>query len=122
VADEQLAPPVLADRGKEEVLDLVPLGGAGREVATQDLRALLLITVGALILPIVGPLLGLVLIWISVRLATRVKVAVSVMSLALAVPMLFVLSAGGSSGRSTPSVETSAPTAAFEVAATPGTQ
>jgi|SRR5450759_4521863 uncharacterized membrane protein len=92
---------------------------------TQELIALLLVTVGAVILPIVGPLLGLVLIWISGRLATRVKVAVSVMSLVLAVPMMFVLlaGAGGRSERSIPpqSVETSAPTATFDAMATPGT-
>ena len=36
VADERLGAPVLADEGKEAVLDLVPLAGSGRQV--MDLR------------------------------------------------------------------------------------
>jgi uncharacterized membrane protein len=88
----------------------------------RELIALLLLTVGAVFLPIVGPLLGLVLIWISVRLATRVKVAVSVLALALTVlPFVVLLSAGSESGGSIRSVETSAPTATFDTTATPST-
>src|SRR5579859_5532566 len=38
VADEGLAPPVLADRAEQAVLDLVPLARPGREVADGDLE------------------------------------------------------------------------------------
>jgi hypothetical protein len=99
-------------------------GRGGSAWGAQEFIALLLVTFGAVFLPIVGPLLGLVLTWISVRLATRVKVAVSVVCLALAVlPLVLVLGAGsgGGSGGSIRSVETSAPTATFEVTATPST-
>src|ERR1700730_15645074 len=39
IADERLGAPVLADKGKEAVLDLVPLAGAGRQVADHDVEA-----------------------------------------------------------------------------------
>src|SRR5206468_11470137 len=37
-ADQRLAAPVLADEAEQAVLDLVPLAGAGREVADADLE------------------------------------------------------------------------------------
>src|SRR3984893_11174703 len=39
IADEWLGAPVLADKGKEAVLDLVPLAGARRQVADHDVEA-----------------------------------------------------------------------------------
>src|ERR1700738_2756203 len=36
MADEWLGAPVLADEGEEAVLDLVPLAGAGRQVADRN--------------------------------------------------------------------------------------
>ena len=39
IADERLGAPVLADEGEEAVLDLVPLAGAGRQVADHDVEA-----------------------------------------------------------------------------------
>src|SRR5882672_10093499 len=39
MADEGLGAPVLADEGEEAVLDLVPLAGAGRQVADRDVEA-----------------------------------------------------------------------------------
>src|ERR1700751_882623 len=39
IADEWFGAPVLADEGEEAVLDLVPLAGAGRQVANYDVEA-----------------------------------------------------------------------------------
>src|SRR3984893_10907531 len=39
IADEWLGAPVLADKGKEAVFDLVPLAGAGRQGADHDVEA-----------------------------------------------------------------------------------
>src|SRR6266481_9554909 len=39
MADEWLGAPVLADEGQEAVLALVPLAGAGRQVADRDVEA-----------------------------------------------------------------------------------
>src|SRR3984893_12585876 len=39
IADEWFGAPVLADEGKEAVLDFVPLAGAGRQVADHDVDA-----------------------------------------------------------------------------------
>src|ERR1700730_13771584 len=39
IDDEWLGAPVLADKGKEPLLDLVPLAGAGRQVADHDVEA-----------------------------------------------------------------------------------
>src|ERR1700730_7533176 len=38
IADERLGAPVLADKGKEAVLDLVPLAGAGGQGADHDVE------------------------------------------------------------------------------------
>src|SRR6266446_10459258 len=38
IADEWLGAPVLTDEGEEAVLDLVPLAGAGRQVADHDVE------------------------------------------------------------------------------------
>src|SRR5580700_101784 len=39
IADEWFGAPVLADEGEEAVFDLVPLAGAGRQVADHDVEA-----------------------------------------------------------------------------------
>src|SRR6478672_198972 len=39
IADERLGAPVLADEGEEAVFDFVPLAGAGRQVANDDVEA-----------------------------------------------------------------------------------
>jgi len=39
IADQGLGTPVLADEGEEAVFDFVPLAGAGRQVANDDVEA-----------------------------------------------------------------------------------
>ena len=39
VADQRLAPPVLADEGEQAMFDLVPLAGARRKMADRNLQA-----------------------------------------------------------------------------------
>src|SRR5262252_11221484 len=39
IADKGLGTPVLADEGEQAVFDLVPLAGAGRQVADHDVEA-----------------------------------------------------------------------------------
>src|ERR1700738_5044586 len=51
IGDEWLGAPVLADKGKEAVLDLVPLAGAGRQVADHDVEAELVSQLLQLALP-----------------------------------------------------------------------
>src|SRR6516225_5740204 len=38
ITDEGLGAPILADEGKQPVLDFVPLAGAGRQVADRDVE------------------------------------------------------------------------------------
>jgi len=62
-----------------------------------EIGALLLLTVGAVLLPIVGPLLGLVFVWISTQWTTRQKAIATIIVVALLVlPVLglFAASAG----------------------------
>jgi HAAS len=63
-----------------------------------EVIALLLLTVGAIFLPFVGPLLGLVFVWLSTRWSTRVKlVATGIVVVLLILPfvLLFAVSTTG---------------------------
>ncbi len=62
-----------------------------------EIGALLLLTIGAILLPFVGPLLGLVFVWISTQWTTRQKSVATVIVVALLmlpVLILFAASAG----------------------------
>ena len=66
-----------------------------------EVVALLLLTVGAVLLPFVGPLLGLVFVWLSTRWTPRQKAiatAIVVILLVLPVVLLFAARAGFQSG------------------------
>lgn len=59
-----------------------------------EIGALLLLTVGAILLPFVGPLLGLVFVWISIQWTTRQKTIATIIVVALLMlPVLLVFAA-----------------------------
>jgi hypothetical protein len=63
-----------------------------------EIAAVLLLTVGAVFLPIIGPLLGLVFVWMSVQWTNRQKTiatAIVVVILFLPIILLLGLSTGG---------------------------
>jgi uncharacterized membrane protein len=60
--------------------------------------ALLLVTVGAVLLPVVGPLVGIVLIIVSTRATWRTKFIVSTAGIALTVLLLLLIVPVGSGG------------------------
>ncbi len=67
------------------VVAVSPFGG-------MEIVALLLLTVGAVILPVVGPLTGLMLVWLSPRWTIREKAIASVIVLVLLVlPIVLLL-------------------------------
>ena len=63
-----------------------------------EIAAVLLLTVGAVFLPIIGPLLGLVFVWMSVQWTNRQKtIATAIVVLILFLPIILLLGvrAGG---------------------------
>ena len=84
-----------ADRGAERG---VP-GTQRQPVGAVEILALLLLTLGAIFLPIVGPLMGLVFLWLSERWTRREKwVATAIVIVLVLVPILGVMAAGSGAG------------------------
>ena len=64
-----------------------------------EVLAILLLTVGAVFLPVVGPLIGLILVWMSGEWTTREKwVATLIVVVLLALPVLLLLGVSVGSG------------------------
>lgn len=60
-----------------------------------EIIAIVLLTVGALLLPFVGPIVGLVFVWASTRWATREKlIATIIVAVLLLLPILLLLGVG----------------------------
>ncbi len=82
---------------------LPPGAGVGtadrRAIGAVEIVALLLLTVGAFLLPVIGPLLGLVFVWVSTVWTTREKAFASfVVVLLLLVPVVLLLGVSVKSG------------------------
>jgi uncharacterized membrane protein len=72
---------------------------AGSSWGAVEVVALLLLSVGAVLLPFVGPLLGLGFVWLSNTWSQRQKVVASaIVLILLAVPVLGLFAAGASTG------------------------
>lgn len=71
--------------------------GAGQSVwGPVEIIALLLLTVGAVLLPVIGPLIGLVLVWASSQWTTRNKLIGTAIVLVLyLLPIVLLLAARG---------------------------
>jgi hypothetical protein len=91
----------------ERDADAIPQGWTGpmRETAAgrsgwggTEIAAILLLTLGAIFLPVIGPLLGLIFVWASTQWTTRQKsiaTAIVVVLAMLPIILLLGLSAGG---------------------------
>jgi len=82
-------------------------GPTGRMTATArswgaiEVAAILLLTVGAFLLPLFGPAIGLVLVWLSTVWSTREKlIATSIVIVIFVLPVLGLLAVGGQAGTS----------------------
>lgn len=63
-----------------------------------EITAILLLTVGAVFLPFVGPLLGLVFVWMSIQWTTQQKaIATGIVVILLLLPLLLLLGVGAGS-------------------------
>jgi uncharacterized membrane protein len=94
-ADAEPGPPRWVDARLADAAVSIPAWG-GLEIA-----AVLLLTVGAFLLPLFGPALGLVLVWLSTRWTTREKVIASVIVVVIFVlPVLGLLAVDGTAGAS----------------------
>ena len=93
-ADADPAPP--ASRQSPQAASAPARGWGAVEVA-----AVLLLTAGGLLLPLVGPAIGLVLVWLSRRWTTREKLIVTVIvGFVFLLPVLGLLAVGTGSGSS----------------------
>ena len=63
----------------------------GSSFGAKEIAALLLITVGGLLVPIIGPVVGMVLAWVSRRWSRRLKAAVTVLAVVMIALTVVVL-------------------------------
>jgi len=64
-----------------------------------EIIAILLLTVGAFLLPLFGPAIGLVLVWLSTRWTTREKlIATAIVVVIFVLPILGLLAVSGGAG------------------------
>lgn len=108
---------VLDRLGKPEVIvgAEIPPGDASFAAATTDMSptvtaerpgigplevvAVLLVTVGAFFVPIIGPAIGIVLVWMSRAWSTRWKLVITLVVLVVVLlPIVGLMSAGGAGG------------------------
>jgi hypothetical protein len=105
---ERLGPPeeIVAAEAESGVAAVLPIGGqpAGAVVGSSpwgavEIIALLLLTLGAVFLPFVGPILGLVFVWASVRWTRREKlIATVIVTVIFVLPTLALLGLSASAG------------------------
>ena len=99
---ERLGPPeeivaAEAESGESALRAPVASQAAASGWGAIEVIAVLLLTVGALFLPFVGPILGLIFVWASLRWTNREKLIASALMLALLAIPLFRLLAGPTS-------------------------
>jgi hypothetical protein len=71
------------------------LAGTTRGWGAVELAAILLLTVGAIALPLFGPAIGIVLVWLSTRWTTREKtVATLIVVVIFALPIILLFGLG----------------------------
>jgi uncharacterized membrane protein len=69
-----------------------------RGLGISELLAILLLTFGAVVAPVIGPAIGLVLTWVSTRWSRRTKLVITAVALVLLVLPVVLLMAVGSHG------------------------
>jgi HAAS domain-containing protein len=102
---DRLGPPdeiVDAERGAEGPAPgwtISSSAGAGRSGwGGTEIAAILLLTLGAIFLPFIGPLLGLIFVWASTQWTTRHKLIASAIVVVLVIlPIILVLGVGAGS-------------------------
>ena len=103
---ERLGPPeeiVAAEVSGEPPARPLASGSAGTTaqpgVGAIEIIAILLLTLGGFLLPLIGPVIGLAFVWLSPAWSTRVKLVVSAIVIGvLVLPILGLLSVGSGSG------------------------
>jgi len=101
---ERLGPPdeiIAAEQGPGSSAALganvatLPAAAGGSSWGGVEITAILLLTLGAVFLPIVGPLIGLIFVWASAQWTTQHKVIATVIVLAfLVVPIMLLFGVG----------------------------
>jgi hypothetical protein len=78
-------PPASSSTVPSSAAERMPWGGV-------EITAILLLTLGAVFLPFVGPLLGLIFVWMSVQWTTQQKtIATGIVVILLFLPLLLLL-------------------------------
>ncbi len=83
------------DRAPTPASTLGPSAAAGRSAwSGTEIAAVLLLTLGAVFLPFIGPLLGLIFVWASIQWTTRQKLIATAIVLVLEMlPIILLLGA-----------------------------
>ena len=105
---ERLGPPeeIVAAEAESGVAAALPIGGRPVSAAVGsspwgavEIIALLLLTLGAIFLPFVGPVLGLVFVWASTEWTRRAKlIATTIVAVLLLLPILLLLGVRAGAG------------------------
>jgi uncharacterized membrane protein len=91
--------PAVVTSGTSAAATAMPRAGGQSSIGAVEIAALLLLTVGAFALPVVGPLVGLLLVWLSNAWTRRHKIIATVIVLVLLIlPILLIIGLGSNSG------------------------
>lgn len=76
------------------------------EIGPLEILAILLLTIGVFVVPIVGPAVGLALVWASRAWSMRLKILITAVVLVVVfLPIVMTLSVGGGAGSQGPPVQ-----------------
>jgi uncharacterized membrane protein len=108
--DEIVATEVDAEPGSQSRFpDPAGLAASARGWGAIEIAAILLLTIGAIALPLIGPAMGLVLAWLSTRWTTREKLVATVIVVVIFVLPIIVLLGGAGQVSTTPPIISTTP-------------
>lgn len=89
---EEIVAGEAAGTGQSPPAVSVNVGPSASGVGAVEIAAILLLTLGAFLLPLIGPIIGLIFVWMSSAWSTRVKVVVTAIVVAVVIiPILGLL-------------------------------
>jgi uncharacterized membrane protein len=92
-------PDAAAGPGSAAAVAAVARTGVLSSIGAMEIVALLLLTVGAFLLPIVGPLIGLLFVWLSNAWTVRQKIiATAIVVVLFVLPIVLLVGVGSGSG------------------------
>jgi uncharacterized membrane protein len=85
--------------GGTDAAAVLPRAAAPASIGATEIAAILLLTVGSFLLPVVGPLIGLIFVWMSANWTRRHKlIATAIVAILIVVPIALFMSMGTGTG------------------------